>query len=75
MPSEQRVRRHDRVQLEKCLASDRLRFPRKKSPFSIGEPKPFASQLLFQQPILGLEEFDDRQLMPVNPARGHHEQE
>ena len=27
----------------------------------------------FQQPIRGLQELDDRQLMPVNPARDNHQ--
>jgi len=74
MPSLQGVRRDDRVKFQQRFAPDRLGLPREKSPFSIGEPKPFASELLLQQTVLGLKEFYDGQLMSVDPARDYHEQ-
>ena len=54
MPPQQGVWRDHCVEFQQRLTADRLRLPRKQSPLRIGEAKPFASELLFQDPILGL---------------------
>ena len=68
MPPQQRVRRHDRVQFQQSLAPDCLCLTREERTFGIGEANAFTAQLLFQEAILGLEEFNDNELMAVNPA-------
>jgi hypothetical protein len=40
-------------------------FARQKSSLSVGEPDALSSQPLVEQAILGLEKFDDEQLMPI----------
>jgi len=54
--------------VQQRLASDCRGLASKKRPFRVGKPKSLPAELLFEKPILGLEEFDDRQLMPVHPA-------
>ena len=51
-----------------------LGLARQKSTLSIGEPDSLSLQPLLEQAILGLEEFDDEQLMPMDPARHHHQE-
>ena len=68
MPPQQRVRRHDRIQLQQCLAPDRLRLPREERTLGVGEPNALAAQLLLQEAILGLEEFNDNELVAMDPA-------
>jgi hypothetical protein len=40
-----------------------------KSPLGVGEPDSPSTQPLSQQPILGLKELKDDQLMAMNPTR------
>ncbi len=69
-----RVSRETIVQFQQGLASDCLRFPREQHSFCVGEPNALAAQPIFEQSILGLKEFDDDQLLAVNPARQDHQQ-
>ena len=75
MPLHQGIRRNKGIELQQGFAPYRLRFPRQQRPLSIGEPNTLATQSLLQQAILSLEEFNDDQLPPVNPARDDHQQE
>jgi hypothetical protein len=68
MPPQKRGRRHDRVQFPQCLAPDCLRFPRKERSLGVGETNALAAQLLLQEAILGLEEFNDNELVAMDPA-------
>jgi hypothetical protein len=45
---------------------------REKRGFRVGKPDSPSAQPLFEQPILGLQEFDDDQLLPMDPARHDH---
>src|SRR5207245_11235669 len=74
VPAQQSIGTNDRVQFEQGLASDCLRFPRQQRSLCIGEPDTLAAQPVFEQPILGLKEFDDDQLVAMNPTTQHHQQ-
>ena len=74
MPPHQSIWRDKGIELEQRFTPNRLRFPRKQRPLSIAEPETLASQALLQQLILGLEEFDDDELAPMDPARDNHQQ-
>jgi len=52
-----------------------FRLPGKECPFGIGESDALAVEALLQQSILGLKELDDDQLLPMDPAGYHHQQE
>lgn len=73
MPA-QRIRRNDRVQFEQRLASHCLGFPRQQRPLRVGEPDPLSAQPVFKRPVLGLKEFDDDQLVAMNPTSRDHQQ-
>src|SRR5437870_10032004 len=72
VPAQQSIGTNDRVQFEQGLASDCLRFPRQQRSLCIGEPDTLAAQPVFEQSILGLKEFNDDQLVAMNPTRQDH---
>ena len=76
MPTHERVRRNNRVQLHEGFATDllRLRLPGKQRLFRVGVSNPLASEPIFQHPILGLQKLNDQPLTSVDPAR-HNGQE
>ena len=74
MPAQQSIGRNDRLQFQQSLASHCLRFPREQRSLSVGEPDTLAAQPLFEQAILGLKEFDDDQLVAMNPTSRDHQQ-
>ena len=74
MPPEQGIRKDYGVEFKQGLAPYRLGLARQKSTFSVGEPDSLFSQPLFEQAVSGLEKLDDKQLMPVDPARDDHQQ-
>ena len=74
MPSQQRIRRDNGVELEQSLSPYGLGLARQKSPLSVGEADAPSSQPLLEQSVLSLKEFDDDQLMAMNPASGDHQQ-
>ena len=74
MPPQQRIRRDDGVEFEQCLPPNGFGPAREQCPFRVGEPDSPSAQPLFEQPILGLQELDDEQLMPMDPARHDHQQ-
>src|SRR5262249_49196789 len=49
VPPQQRVRRDDRIEFQQRLPSNGLGLAGKEHPFSIGEPKSLASELLFSE--------------------------
>jgi hypothetical protein len=58
----------------KALRPDGLRLPPQKCSLCIGEPNALPTQSLLQELVLGLQKFDDDQLMAMHPARHDHEQ-
>jgi hypothetical protein len=51
-----------------------LGFSRQQRPLRVGEPDPLSAQPVFEQPVLGLKEFDDDQLVAMNPTSRDHQQ-
>jgi hypothetical protein len=49
-------------------------FSREQRSLSVGEADAPAAEPIFEQPILSLQEFDDDQLMAMNPTGGDHQQ-
>jgi len=74
MPSQQGIRRDDGVELDQRLSSYSLGLARQQSPLSIGKTDAPSAQPVLEQSVLGLKEFDDDQLMTMNPASGDHQQ-
>jgi hypothetical protein len=66
VPTQQSIRRNDRLQFEQSLASHRLGFPRQQRSLGVGEPDTLSAQPVFEQPVLGLEQVDDPQLMAMD---------
>src|ERR1019366_9649053 len=75
MPTHQGVRRNKGIEFQQGFAPYCLRYPRQQHPLSICVPNTLAAQSLLQQAILSLEELNDDQLAPVDPARDDHQQE
>ena len=74
MPPHQRIRSDERVQLEQRFASDRLGFSRQQRSFGVAKSNTLSAQPLLEQLILCLEEFDDDELVTIDPAGRDHEQ-
>jgi hypothetical protein len=74
MPTHKSIGRHDRLQLHRRLAPDRLSLPSQQCTLRINESDPLAAKPSVQHPTLRLEELDDDQLTSMNPAR-HNGQE
>ena len=74
MPSQQRSRRDDGIELEQSLSPYGLGLARQQSPLSVGEADAPSAQAILEQSVLGLKELDDDQLMAMNPSRDHHKQ-
>ena len=74
MPPEQGIRKDYGVEFKQGLAPYRLGLERQKSTLSVGEPDSLFSQPFFEQAVPGLKKLDDKQLMPVDPARHDHQQ-
>ena len=74
VPAQQSIRRNDRLQFQQGLASHCLGFPREQRSLGVGEPDTLSAQPVFEQPVLGLKEFDDDQLMAMNPTSRDHQQ-
>jgi len=62
------------LQFQQRLASHCLRFPREQRSLSVGEPDTLSAQPIFEEPVLGLKEFDDDQLMAMNPTTRDRQQ-
>src|SRR6185436_17988492 len=56
------------------LSAHGFSLPRQESAFSVGEPDASSAQAILEQPVLSLQEFDNDQLMAMNPASGDHQQ-
>lgn len=74
MPAQQRIRRDDGVKLEQTLSADGFGLARQKSPFCVREANSPAAKSILEQPVLSLKEFDDNQLMAMNPSCSDHQQ-
>jgi hypothetical protein len=74
MPPQQSIRRDYGAEFAQGFAPYRLGLARQKSTLSVCEPDSLSSQPFFEQLILGLEKFDDEQLMPMDPARHNYKQ-
>ena len=74
MPPHQRIRSDERVQLEQRFASERLGFSRQQRSFGVAKSDALSAQPVFEQLILCLEEFDDDELVTIDPAGRDHEQ-
>jgi hypothetical protein len=66
---QQGVRRDYGVEFERCLSPYSLGLACQSS-LSIGEADSPSAEPVLEQSVLSLEEFDDDQLMPMNPASG-----
>ena len=67
MPPKQRVGRNDGVERQERFASYGLGLPRKQRPFGIGKADSLSPQPFPEQPVFSLKEFDDDQLMSIDP--------
>ena len=74
MPPHQRNRSDERVQLEQRFASDRLGFSRQQRSFGVAKSNTLSAQPLLEELILCLEEFDDDELVTIDPTGRDHEQ-
>jgi hypothetical protein len=61
------------VEFEQRLSPYSLGLACQESPLSIGEADSPSTEPVLEQSVLSLEEFDDDQLMPTNPASGDHQ--
>jgi hypothetical protein len=75
MPPQQCIRRDDGVELEQGLSAHGFSLPRQESTLGVGKSDAPSSEPIFEQPVLSLNEFDDDQLMTMNPASGDHQKE
>jgi len=74
MPSQQRIRRDDGVELEQSPSSYRFGLARQKSPLSVGKADAPSPQPCFKQSVLCLKELDDDELMAMNPTGSDNQQ-
>ena len=65
MPPQQGIRRDDGVEFEQRLPPYGFGLAREKRAVRVSEPASPSAQPLFEQPVLGLQEFDDDELMPM----------
>ena len=72
VPAQQSIRRNDRLQFQQSPTSHGLGFSRQQRSLGIGEPDTLSTQPVFEQPILGLKEFDGNQLVLMNPTGRNH---
>ena len=73
MPPQQGIRRDYRVEFEQGFAPYRFGLARQKSTLSVGEPDAPSAQAILEQSVLSLKEFNDDQLMAMNPASSDHQ--
>jgi hypothetical protein len=74
MPSQQRIWRNNGVELEQRLSTHGLSLPRQERTLGVGEADAPSSEPVLEQPVLSLKEFDDDQLVAMNPASSDHQQ-
>jgi hypothetical protein len=54
VPAQQRVQRHNSVELQQRFTAHRFRLPCEQCPLGVSETNPLAAQLVFQKSVLGL---------------------
>ena len=69
VPSEDRVRRHERGHLGQDTSPQSVALGRESTPLVIGQPETPPAQLLFEDAVLLPHVVDDFQLMAIHPAR------
>ena len=74
MPSQQCVWRDDGVELDQSSSSYGLGLARQKSPLSVRKTDAPSAESLFEQSVLCLKEFNDDELLAMNPASSNHQQ-
>jgi hypothetical protein len=74
MPPQQGVRRDDAVEFNQGFSAHGFSLPCQEGPLGVGEADAPPSEPILQQSVLGLKEFDDDQLMAMNPPCGDHQQ-
>ena len=67
LPTQDRVRRDDRLNLSEYLSAQDLAFDRQASPLVIVELDPFPAMRLPQDLVLGAQVLDDLLLRPIDP--------
>ena len=73
MPSQQGVRRNDGVEFKQGLSAYGFSLPRQEGALGVGEADAPSPESVLEQSVLGLQEFDDDQLMTMNPASSDHQ--
>jgi len=74
MPPHQRLRRNKGVEFTERFTPHRLCFPRKQRSFGVAKSNTLSAQPLLEELILCLEEFDDDELVTIDPTGRDHEQ-
>jgi hypothetical protein len=74
MPSQQRIRRDNGIELEQGLSTRGFGLPGQKGALCICEADAPSSEPVLEQSVLCLKEFDDDQLMTMNLSCGDHQQ-
>ena len=75
VPTQDGVWRGDGSDRSECRAPERLSLVSEQSPLRVGEPQPFAAELLPEHVVLRSQVIDRGQLPPVDPARNGQQQE
>src|ERR1035437_2520116 len=68
MPGQQGLRRHDRGHLRQKRATEPFRLGRQTTPLVVVEPKPPATKLFFEDPILFTKIVEGELLLLIHPA-------
>src|ERR1017187_2174087 len=68
MPGQQGLRRHDRGHLRQKPATEPFRLGRQTTPLVVVEPKPPATKLFFEDPILFTKIVEGELLLLIHPA-------
>src|ERR1035441_7214927 len=75
MPGQQGLRRHDRGHLRQKPATEPFRLGRQTTPLVVVEPKPPATKLFFEDPILVTKLIEGELLLLIHPASHGDQQE
>jgi len=75
VPTQDRIRRHDRTDLAEHLPAQNLSLHCQAPAFIVGETNPLALEFCPEDPVLFLDVGDDILLVSVDPARKRHEKQ
>ena len=65
--------RDDGVEFEQGLSTHSFGLPRQEGALGVSEADAPSPEPVLEQPVVGLKEFDDDQLMTMNPASDDHQ--